>query len=403
MKKLIPLLLPLFLVHFAQAQNTYREITLPELMKKYQQGSSNMVIVDVRSNGEYYDSASRFKSGNIGRIKGVMHIELQELDKPESLKLLEPHKDKEVYLLCSHSYRSRNASNILTRNGFKNVNNVQGGMTEWYRRYDELLPYRSSLETAVRYKNISSAQLYELMSKKTPFTLIGINIVPRTFFDSATLRYLGYYPSFKNAVFFNDNDSAKILDFAKKNAGKPIVLFNNFSNGAAEMADYLAIQGIQHVQYLVGGIGYFMEYGANNSLMNEAAAALTANNAVRFVSAGYVCGQFHRKDGDLAIIDIRSDTLFNKPNRGIKNDYTHLSRSVNFPFSKGASEFEKVYPDKKRRYLLVSRNGNEGIELADQLSKNGYQVYWLIGGIPRYDWYTINEEPFFCKDELLKQ
>jgi rhodanese-related sulfurtransferase len=403
MKKLIPLLFSLFLSTFTEAQNTYSEITLPQLMKKYQQDASNMVIVDVRSNGEYYDSAARFKSGNIGRIKGVKHIDVQDLNKPESLKLLEQYKDKEIYLLCSHSYRSRNASNILTRNGFAHVNNVQGGMTEWYRRYDELLPYRDALETSVRYKNISSAQLYEMMSRKTPFLFIGINIVPRTFFDSASLHYMPYYPTFKNAVFFYESDSAKILDLAKKNKGKPVVLFNNFSNGAAEMADYLAGEGVENVQYLVGGLTYFMEYAANNNLVNEASAMLTSKNSVRFVSAGFACGDINRKVGGAAFIDLRSDTLFNRVNRGIKNDYTHIKGSANFPFSKGASEFEISYPDKKRPYLFISRNGNEGIELADQLSKKGYQVYWLIGGIARYDWYTINMETFGCGDELLKQ
>lgn len=396
MKKLF-LFLPVFLLTIiTQAQNTYREITLPELMKKYQQDASNIVIVDVRSDGEYYDSAGRFKSGNIGRIKGIKHIDVQDMNKPESLKALEPYKDKEIYLICSHSYRSRNASNILSRNGFNNVNNVQGGMTEWYRRYDELLPYRNALETSVRYKNISSAQLYELMSRKSPFALIGINIIPRTFFDSASLKYLDYYPTFKNASFFYDSDSAKILGFARKNAGRPIILFNNFSNGAAEMADYLTSEGIQNVQYLVGGITYFMEYGANKNLLNQAAAALTSKNSVRFVSAGYACTQ------NFVSIDLRVDTLFNKVNRGIKNDYTHIKGSANFPFTKGASEFEKAYPDKKQNYLLISRNGNEGLELADELSKKGYKINWLIGGIPRFDWYTINVENSACRDQIIR-
>ena len=167
MKKFLPLLLLSVILFDASAQHTYNEITLPALMKKRNGNASNMVIVDVRSNAEYYDSSSRFKNGNIGRIKDVVHIELQELEKGgESLKQLEPYRDKDIYLICSHSYRSRNASNILTRNGFKNVNNVQGGMTEWYRRYEDLLPYRNALETSVRYKNISSAQLYDLRQLK---------------------------------------------------------------------------------------------------------------------------------------------------------------------------------------------------------------------------------------------
>src|SRR5690242_237899 len=144
MKKSFAFLLLYLLAQTVSAQQVYKEITLPELMKKYQQDKSNMVIVDVRSDGEYYDSASRFKNGNIGRIKGIQHLDVSELMKgPENLKPLERFRDKEVYLICSHSYRSRNASNILLQNGFKNVNNVQGGMTEWYRRYEDLEPYRN--------------------------------------------------------------------------------------------------------------------------------------------------------------------------------------------------------------------------------------------------------------------
>ena len=42
----------------AQNKNTYTEVTLPELLKKLQEKDTNLVIVDVRSRGEYYDTAS---------------------------------------------------------------------------------------------------------------------------------------------------------------------------------------------------------------------------------------------------------------------------------------------------------------------------------------------------------
>jgi rhodanese-related sulfurtransferase len=401
MKKLLPLFMLFFFVSALQAQNTYREITLPELMKKYQKDASNIVIVDVRSDGEYYDTLARFKNGNIGRIKGVKHIEVQQLDKPESIKLLEPYKDKEIYLICSHSFRSRNASNILTRNGFPNVNNVQGGMTEWYRRYEELLPYRSSLETTVKYKNISSAQLNEMMAKNNDFLLIGINIVPRNFFDSAGQKILQFYPNFKKAVFFNESDSAKILGLAKKNGGKPIVLYNNLGAGAAEMADYLVSEGIPNVQYLVGGVNYFLEYAANKNLLKQTTSSLKSGNTVQFITPVYFCEQMASKN-NVTVIDLRQDSLFLKVSRGIKSDYKYVQSSQNFPASKGAEEFAKAYPDKKKPYLFISRNSSEGLEMADQLSKMGYSINWLLGGIPRFDWYTINLEGLGCRDQLIR-
>ena len=44
---------------------------------------------------------------------------------------LEKYKDKEIVVYCSHSRRSPRASYILTRNGFKNVTNMLGGMSVW--------------------------------------------------------------------------------------------------------------------------------------------------------------------------------------------------------------------------------------------------------------------------------
>jgi rhodanese-related sulfurtransferase len=401
MKKCIAFLFMFFFILVAHAQNTYHEISLPALMDKYQQDPSNMIIVDVRSDGEYYDSSGRFKSGNIGHIKGALHIELQDLDKkPESLKALEEHKNKEVYLICSHSYRSRRASNILTQNGFKNVNNVQGGMTEWYRRYDDLLPYRSSLETAVRYKNISSAQLHEMLAGNGKMLLIGINIVPHTFYDTANLVFLNYLPIFKRALFFNDSDSAKVMELAKKNGGMPIVLFNNFSYGGAEMADWLTGQGIPNVQYLVGGVSYFCEYLANTNLLQRTNKVLSTVNSISFITPLYYCQNLADRPGAV-VVDLRHDTLYNKANSGMKANYTHLKASANFPATKGIAAFEKAYPDKKLQYVLLSRNGVEGIALADQLSKKGYTINWMLGGIPRFDWYITNVETTDCKDLLL--
>ena len=67
-----------------------------------------MVIVDVRSKGEYYDTVSRGKQSNIGHIKGAINITLQDLQQnPDAVKQLDAYKDKDIYLICSHSYRSR--------------------------------------------------------------------------------------------------------------------------------------------------------------------------------------------------------------------------------------------------------------------------------------------------------
>src|SRR4051812_15196506 len=96
----LALLLGLSSSSFSQAKNSYIEVTLPEAMKLKQKGDPNMVIIDVRSPGEYGDTAGG-KSGHIGRIKGAINVNVQDLQsKPEAVKSLEQYKDKEVYLIC---------------------------------------------------------------------------------------------------------------------------------------------------------------------------------------------------------------------------------------------------------------------------------------------------------------
>jgi rhodanese-related sulfurtransferase len=73
--------------------------------------------IDVRTHGE-------FKSNN---IPGFKNIPLHQLaDKANELS-----KEKEVVVICQSGMRSNKASKILTKQGFKLVTNVKGGMNAW--------------------------------------------------------------------------------------------------------------------------------------------------------------------------------------------------------------------------------------------------------------------------------
>jgi rhodanese-related sulfurtransferase len=383
------------------AQTTYNEVSLPELMKKKQQ-DPNIVIVDVRTNGEYYDSATNYKQGNIGRIKGAIHIGLQDLaEKPDAIKQLDAYKDKEVYLICSHSYRSRVASNILLKNGFTHVNNVRGGMTEWFRRYDELSPYRNDFyETSDKYVNLSPSQLYKKLNSGEKVLLIGIASVPRFFYDSLTIQLFQYLPAFKNAIYFTASDSIRVLEKIKKEKASSVVLFNMVNNGAAEMTDWLTQQGISNVSYLVGSENLFYEYARNNNLVPAADKFLVNKSKINFITPPLYCDDI-TKGKAMQLIDLRVDSFFNKVNNGTKYNFKHLKESVNFPEAKGVDQFMQQFTDKKITYVFISNNGINGIELADALTKKGYTINWLIGGLQRYEWYMNNVETYGCMDRLV--
>jgi rhodanese-related sulfurtransferase len=402
MVKQFSLLLCCLFTIIAHSQTSYTEITLPELMKKKKQGESNMVIVDVRSKGEYHDTVSRGKQSNIGRIKGAINVTLQDLQQnPDAVKQLEAYKDKDIYLICSHSYRSRSASRILLNNGFTHVNNVQGGMTEWYRRYDELAPYRDQLERDdIVYNNISPEEVLDQLSAGKKVMILGIRNTPKFWYDSFNLKLYRYYPIPKNTVYYYYADSLKMLDDVRKEKPQSVVLFNLVNNSAAELAEWLTQKGISNVSYMVGGDNLYYEYSQNRQGAN-ADKLFTSQSSVRFITPPTYCRETGKNTNRL-MIDLRHDTLFNKINSGVKHDYKHLKDAVNFFAGKGTGQFEQEFPDKKKEYVFIA-DTYDGLQMADELSKKGYKISWMIGGLDRWEWYMNNTEDFTCNDMLVEQ
>lgn len=88
-------------------------------------GSSNVLLLDVRTKAEFDGTAQE----KFGRLNNAVNIPIQELE--SRMKELNEWKDKQVVVYCSHSHRSPRASYMLSQNGFKNVTNLNGGMSVW--------------------------------------------------------------------------------------------------------------------------------------------------------------------------------------------------------------------------------------------------------------------------------
>ncbi|WP_440604543.1 rhodanese-like domain-containing protein [Bacillus sp. GB_SG_008] len=77
----------------------------------------NKQLIDVRTLGEF--------RGN--HIQGFRNMPLNELvQKANSLD-----KNKEVIVICQSGMRSKQATKILKKLGFKHIINVSGGMNAW--------------------------------------------------------------------------------------------------------------------------------------------------------------------------------------------------------------------------------------------------------------------------------
>jgi rhodanese-related sulfurtransferase len=78
---------------------------------------SDVFILDVRTQEEY----------DAGHIRNSTLIPLQVLDK----RLNELPRDKKILVYCMSGIRSAQASGILVNNGFKEIYNMKGGITDW--------------------------------------------------------------------------------------------------------------------------------------------------------------------------------------------------------------------------------------------------------------------------------
>ncbi len=80
---------------------------------------SNAVVLDVRDDAEFAG----------GHITDARHIPLAQL--PDRLKELQKFKDKSILVNCQAGMRSAKACDILRKNGFTQVHNLQGGLNAW--------------------------------------------------------------------------------------------------------------------------------------------------------------------------------------------------------------------------------------------------------------------------------
>ncbi|MBB6021925.1 rhodanese-related sulfurtransferase/TusA-related sulfurtransferase [Paenibacillus sp. JGP012] len=79
--------------------------------------NKKMILLDVREPAEYA----------FNRIAGALSIPLGELES----RIQELDQDAEIYVVCQTGNRSDLACQLLTEKGFKQVTNVEPGMTSW--------------------------------------------------------------------------------------------------------------------------------------------------------------------------------------------------------------------------------------------------------------------------------
>lgn len=116
--KLILFVALIFVSLLAQAQIVKLD---PQNFEKKLQSLTNPVLVDVRTSIEFSQ----------GHLKNAVLIDFNSADFKSRLSKLD--KTKPVFVYCAVGGRSNAAVSILSETGFKEIYDLQGGISAWQR------------------------------------------------------------------------------------------------------------------------------------------------------------------------------------------------------------------------------------------------------------------------------
>jgi len=116
----------LLMMHYSCSMGTdagYANISPKDAREMMHSGDKNLLILDVRTKGEYY--------GPEGHIKGARLIPINLIQ--NMLGEIETYRNQPVIVYCAVGGRSSKVSSFLNEQGFTKVYNMSGGIMKWNR------------------------------------------------------------------------------------------------------------------------------------------------------------------------------------------------------------------------------------------------------------------------------
>ncbi|MGZ3777736.1 MAG: rhodanese-like domain-containing protein [Mucilaginibacter sp.] len=353
----------------------------------------NLVLLDVRSPGEYADT-SRFVGSRIGRLKGAINVSIDSV--PQHMKDLKAFKGRPILVYCSHSQRSRRVSRFLADSGFTNVYSLNGGMTAVNRAPDAEFPCKSSLYTSnLAYKLISPADAATFIRDKSNLVL---DVRPAAQFNSTDSLEFNNIGRFRNAMNLPLDQLDQQMGKLAKYKERPILVVDLSLTEEVNAAAKLTKAGFKNVAILYDGIDSFLlNFPSSAKARKE---LVTGEPAYKIVGVRETIDLVNRNPG-LVVADIRpKDQFENKAEQKFLN-LGRIKNAVNLTSQAQLEDYLKGKP--KGTPVLIygsfsaGTRGMKGMptasssDLCKKLTAEGYtRVYLLYNGIYEVVWSAAN-------------
>ncbi len=372
---------------FKYDHTVYKTVYLNEAFR-LMDSMQNYLLLDVRSPGEYADT-SRATVLNIGRIKGSLNITIDSV--PAHLEELKKrYVNQPVFVYCSHSQRSRRVSKLLAENGFREVYNINGGMTQLNMMDASLFPYKNRyMVTNLSYKNIASSEAFHLIKDTASLIIIDIRTV-REFAsgDSLQRNNIGHL---KNAVNIPQAEFAATFDSHKFSNNSPVLLYDLHGINSMDVVYILKARGFTKIYNLFEGLEAFMaDSRLDKSQVSELLADPVPYNMLD--PKGFID---LLNQPDVLVLDARPVDEFNNKAHLAYLNLGHIKGAIHVA---SLDSLSIIVREKRKStlFLVYGSNSDMGTLVCRELKKNGFQrVNFLNQGLYNFVWSTANVED--CK------
>lgn len=355
----------------------YKTIYAKDLCKLAQK-NPNLLLIDVRSPGEYSDT-SQYTSLNLGHLKGAINIEIAAMQK--DISTIDKYKERTIVFYCSHSQRSRRVSKFLSEKGYTNFYNLNGGMSVLTQLSEADFPCRKEwIESSLPYKNLSFIETASFIKKGNS---IIIDVRPSAQFNSVDTNAENNVGRIKRAINIPYADFKQRINELNKYKQQPIFIYTASGDGdAARAAVDLTAAGFLTVYQLLGGINDFIA-------SQEDISIIVNKTAYTLVDAAKTLALL-KNNKDIIIYDTRANDNFNNKVTG-RMSFMNLGHIKNAVHVEEAAFQSNALPANKNAVILIYGN-QESLKYATQLCTQGYKKVYLLASLYDFVWSGFNIE-----------